>query len=525
MGAYNVYRPIAANGAAGPRGIMPPIHRAPNLTPPILRDTSQNRISGFVLQPTGLSVGGSPLFIIEEKSIVPQIAIESMNEKLEPIIARIQTLTAEGKIKPENSAWILGLIDQYRSQATKAMNENDAQGFIRNLANLEQIIDNIEVLRDLYSNQLQLGVARVTLDEAYRAGIFSQDAYEAAKERLSSKVAENARSKIENDETRFAATSMELVQMMETLSKIRVALEIYRSQSRSNDLRGMNHTAKRNILPKMGSINMIDQEHLTENGLLIGSAAGVLQTLRTTQAELLEHTRKQLEKANVCEDAIEAVGVINGVIAQAAITDANECTISEDTWGKIWVADPTANVKAYQMEKVRIGQEQRRILFVLGNILALEESSKTEAVPHLLPANSAIGTPKAANVDGHSHDSLVPSNNESLQHLYLLLQMLEKMIEQNKAIREAQSQRQAEEAAIEKRLENKRQAKNTEARKALREYIFEQALTLKATLEYQIAIIVLKREQSTVENLCVFETRAESLRLQNKNRQANPLAA
>jgi len=368
MGAYNLYRPVAVNGAPGPRRITPSMPRTPHNAIPLGRTFPSSSIHAIIAEPIGISIEGAPLFVFEEKNIVPQIAIESMNKKLEPIIARIETLTTEGRIRKENSDWILGLIAQHRSQATKAINEEDAPGFIKNLAILEQIMGNMEVLRDLYSNQLQLGVARATLDEAYKAGLFSQDAYEAAKEQLNSKVAENARSKIENNETRFAITSMELMQMMEALSKIRTALDVYKSQSRSNDLRGMNHTAKRDIIPKMESINMIDQGHLTENGLLINNAAKVLQTLRTAQAELLEHTRKQLEKSGGYEDATEAVDVIAGTIAQVARTDANEATISEDLWQKIW-AGRELEVRQYDALKAKILSETVLIAHSLEGLL------------------------------------------------------------------------------------------------------------------------------------------------------------
>jgi len=468
MGAYNVYRPIAANGAAGPRGIMPPIHRAPNLTPPILRDTSQNRISGFVLQPTGLSVGGNPLFIVEEKSIVPQIAIESMNEKLEPIIARIETLTAEGKIKPENSAWVLGLIDQYRAQATRAMNENDAPGFVRNLASLEQIIDNIEALRDLYSNQLQLGVARATLDEAYKAGIFSQDAYEAAKERLSSKVAENARSRIENDETTFAITSMELMQMMETLSKIRGALEIYRSQSRSNDLRGMNHTAKRDILPKMGSINTIDQEHLKENDLLVDNAADVLQTMRGAQAELLENTRKHMETTGKYEDAIEAVGVIEEAATQAARTDANEATISGDMWQRIWAGKETEE-RQYSALKTKILTEMVLIANSMSRALnrAISDTPDTqEPITAKVPFEAAAKDIPSGAPNTRTANALW--ENEARLFIIALYKRMAEITEQ------WIKQDMAAQAAMLKQYEKKMEQKRTENRKAAQEKMLQE---------------------------------------------------
>lgn len=474
MGAYNVYRPMAANGAAGPRGIMLPIHRAPNIAPPIVRDTSQNRISGFVLQPTGLSVGGNPLFIVEEKSIVPQIAIKSMNEKLEPIIARIENLTMEGRIRKESSDWILGLIAQHRSEATKAMNEEDFPVFVKNLANLEQIIDNMEALRDLYSNRLQLGVARATLDEAYRAGIFSQDAYEAAKERLSSKVAENARSRIENDETTFAITSMELMQMMEAVSKIRAALEVYRSQSRSNDLRGMNLTAKTSILPKMGSINTIDQGHLRESDLLADNAADVLQTVRKTQSELLENTRKQLEKNNSYEDVIAAVRVMEETVAQAARTDANEATISGDMWKRIWAGKETEE-RQYAVLKTKILTEM--VLIANSMSMALNKA--------VLDANDVQGSitvpipfePAAKDVPGISPDTRTTDilwENEAKLFIIALYKRLAEITEQ------WIKQDMAAQAAMLKQYDKKMEQKRSDSRKMAQEKMIREDTEQKA---------------------------------------------
>jgi len=448
--------------------------RTPHNAIPLGRTFPASSIHAIVAEPIGISPEGVRLFVVEEKSIVPQIAIDSMDEKLGPIIARIETLTAEGRIKPENSAWILGLVGQYRSQATRAMNENDAPGFIRNLASLEQIIGNIEALRDLYSNQLQLGVARATLDEAYKAGLFSQDAYEAAKEQLSSKVAENARSKIENNEERFAITSMELVQMMESLSRMRAALEIYKSQSRSNDLEGMNFTAKRDILPKMGSINTIDQEHLRENDLLINNAANVLQTVRRTQAELLESTRKQMERTGSYEDAIEAVGVIEETIAQAARTDANEVTISGDMWQRIW-AGKEIEERQYAALKTRILTE-----------MVLTANSVSRVLDKAISNAPDIQAPRTAAISFEATAKDVPSGapktstanalweNEARLFIIALYKRMAEITEQ------WIKQDMAAQAAMLKQYEAKMEQKRTENKKAMQERMIRKDTEQKA---------------------------------------------
>lgn len=257
------------------------------------------------------------------------------------------------------------------------------------------------------------------------------------------------------------------------------------------DAAGMSRAANEGILPHMRSANVIDQRFLESNSLAVDLAPVFLQELRQAQLELMTGTRRQIEKiAEMPAEALTekemqalagAVQIASETAEQAAITDLNEGTITDELWHRMWIKFPAEALNRYHTTKIAIMSQQTKLSALLETISLNIENLPSSSTPNYKStmSESDLGAPK----DLCEHDAPTafdPAAPIEIKSGYSVLASLLDLLEKQSEARRKESEKMAEEKAEEKRADEKRaqskrqqiklQAKIAEAKKLQAEY-------------------------------------------------------
>ena len=269
----------------------------------------------------------------------------------------------------------------------------------------------------------------------------------------------------------------EHLEILRDVSSMKRGLESYCSCIVNGDHAGMARAATQEIIPKMRSVNIIDQKLLERNGQMIGIAATVLSEIRVVQAELLKGVREQIEEAlkipndKTAEmglsDIAGAVLIAAQTVEQAAITDFNELTISRDMWRQIWEMAPEGQAGRYVDAKKQISEDSDRIAALCAELETILYSPANESTgAGFVVKSSQSFEPKKMN-SGASTSADGPSVMIKDRSSYLLLKILYQFVDRQAEARRKAAVKRQEELAEEERLrEKKLKAKLAERKRA-----------------------------------------------------------
>lgn len=307
----------------------------------------------------------------------------------------------------------------------------------------------------------------------------------------------------------------ELPRVLNSIESMKNGVAILCSCAVEGDAAGMSRAANEGVLPHMRSANIIDRKFLESNSLAVDIAAVFLQELRQAQLELMTGTRRQIEKIaempaeELTEKEMQAlagaVQIASETAEQAAITDLNEGTITDELWHRMWAKSPAEALSRYHSTKIAIMSQQEKLSALLETIYLNIEFLPSSSIPDYKStmSESDLRGPKGlCELDAPAVFDRAPIEIKSgYSFLASLLDLLEKQSEARRKASEKMAEEKAEEKragekrAQSKRQQIKRQAKIAEAKKLQAEY-YEGMDSIRAYISEALAKLELSLDLS-----------------------------
>jgi hypothetical protein len=297
-----------------------------------------------------------------------------------------------------------------------------------------------------------------------------------------------------------------LPRVLNSIESMKNGVAILCSCAAEGDAAGMSRAANEGVLPHMRSANIIDRKFLESNSLAVDIAAVFLQELRQAQLELMTGTRRQIEQ--IAEMPAEArtekelqalagaVQIASETGEQAAITDLNEGTITEELWHRMWSKSPAEALSRYHATKIAVMSQQEKLTALLETIFSDMEALPSLSIPNCkstMPESDLGGLKALCELGAPAVSDPAPIEiRYGFSYLATLLDLIEKQSEARRKESEKMAEEKAEEKrAYEKRAQNKRQeikrqAKIAEARKLQAEF-YERMETIRTYISEALA--------------------------------------